>query len=146
MIKCQPKNSDMLINFIDTVSGDGPYLLSQAKFKSNLRIAVTSGSETRIYSKIGEDKSLKPQIIDIKAGQLVFSGNGRFMSIRDGKSVVTLDFEFDKTHKFSLRSKPSSDITWLDSFHLGIVGDGFAQIIDYDGANPQDLVEATGRW
>jgi hypothetical protein len=137
-------NSKDRIKFIDNVIGDGPFLLSQAKFKSNLRIAITSGTETRVYSRVGEDRPIKPRVIDVNANQLAFSGNGRFLSIIDGQSVATLDFEFDKTHKFKFKNALSSDITWLDNFHLGVISGGFAQIIDYDGANPQDIVEATG--
>jgi hypothetical protein len=136
-------NSNGELKYIDEVKTNGPYLLTQAKFKSNLRIALSDGESSLIYSNTQNEVVNKPRVIKIKAEQLSFSYNGRLIALRDGKNIRTLDFEFDKKYQFNLKNNPAGDINWLDDFHITANVNGETELMDYDGTNLQKIVNSS---
>ena len=53
-----------------------------------------------------------------------------------------MDFEFNKRYSFKLSGTVQSETRWVDDSHISVVVDGMAKIIEFDGANSQNIIVA----
>ncbi len=102
--------------------------------KSTRRIGIYESddqpnAEYRIYKSI--------DVVDFTV-----SKDNRYLLLHGALNFATLDFEFSKTYRFSLGSQPVSNITWFGRHHLlGKVGKS-VMLFEYDGGNPEILVDS----
>lgn len=64
-------------------------------------------------------------------------GNDRIIYVARGNSIVTYDLELRTTATISLQAPLTSDVQWLDRYHIASTSSENGYYYDYDGANGQ---------
>jgi len=136
------------------VSPSPTYLLDFTKYSGSWFMALGSVSEGRVYiykdpqaqlqSKTGQAvpifvlKTPNPQYLS-------FSDNARFIVDENGSQFAVYDNENLQGFTYDTKrvlDAPQQHASWMDGHHLTYVSGGKLLMLDFDGANAQDLVPA----
>ena len=132
-----------------------PYLLAGAKLGSSTVVALGVGAENKVsvfrnpvgYLKANPDKNipLATTVFQLpNPTEVSFSTDASVVMARGGQKIASHYFEEDRSARFELTVPVGAlPLRWTDGKHLQVVSNGFAYIIDFDGANMQKLVETS---
>jgi hypothetical protein len=138
---------------IRTLTKSDTYLLDMSKIGNAHVIGISSTIENRViiyddpidaltnngFSKL----PVATTVLRIdNPTELSISADSSVISARGGQSVVTHEFEEDRSFSFDLTAvaDPSQELRWLDGRHFTIGSAGKQYMIDYDGSNQYELV------
>ncbi|CAN5649582.1 hypothetical protein BH23PAT1_BH23PAT1_0980 [soil metagenome] len=135
---------------------DTKYLIDLARFKNRWYFATGTSKDKRVYiyedvlSTLRQPNELlsKPVPVSVlkaeKAEFLSFSANARFIVAQAGDKLAVYDAEADRTHHYNSQLKLSAGqkLLWMDGHRLLITRGDKVMVMDYDGTNKHELVEA----
>lgn len=78
------------------------------------------------------------------ASRLSLSPNGRFLLMQNTSRFTSYDFETGTLKTFALPNLGTNELTWYDSYHLLTTINGSASMMEFDGANREQLTVAPG--
>ena len=130
------------LTFLSSELSAGDYTIVHGSYDGDESVAISTSDGAIVFSNIGKTQNIKTKRVKILNSKLSFSGNGRFLLIREGENCVVLDFEFNKRYSFKLSGTVQSETRWVDDSHISVVVDGMAKIIEFDGANSQNIIAA----
>lgn len=125
---------------IDEVDTSSKYIIDVQQFKDRINLVVATDKKTYLYKNIRSGKT-KPITIKTRTQQAIFSSNGRFLAISNGRQVQTFDLEFKHKFKFDI-SRKTTKFRWTDNFRLSLVADSNTSLVDFDGNNNQAITHA----
>jgi hypothetical protein len=122
--------NDLALGFVDYGGKKNLVLLDKTRSRLSLYPSITDQN-----AKIIEYKN-----IDVK--NFSASKDNRYLLMQGALNFATLDFEFSKMYRFSLGTGPVTNITWFDRYHLlGTTGNS-TMMFEYDGGNPETLINS----
>lgn len=130
---------------------EGDILLEMAQFDGDQYVTAASVKEGRLYIyknpldrlKAGNKAALTPFVLVRFANpaKLSFSANTRFIAMQSGTNFAVYDFEENRRYNFGVAGELAADqfATWMDGHRLLINQAGKVQVVEFDGANQQEL-------
>lgn len=73
---------------------------------------------------------------------MIHNGSGRFIVVGRGEKLVSYDLETNESFNFALAGL-DGEPKWLDDYHLSYVVNGEMRMLEFDGANQENLVRST---
>lgn len=133
------------------------YLLETSRLGNALIVAVGSVTENRIIVYNDPINALKQNetselpvpttVLRVNAPEeLRISADSSAVFVRSGSQIATHEFEADRSYNFetTLKLKAASELQWVDGQHLlGINEAGKLILLDFDGSNQFELVDAS---
>jgi hypothetical protein len=130
------------------------YLLDLAQYDHNWHYVVVSRQSNQVMlyrnplrrAAAGNTEPIEPQLsLELTNPQYVsFSDKERFVAAQSGQNFVVYDVEQSLVYRFAsaLNIPAGQPAEWMDDYHFGVVADGQANILEFDGANTQALLNS----
>ena len=142
--------SDKIVN-IRTVTESDKYVMNVSKYQDEWFYVVGAAKDNVVFVyknplpalKNNQKSQLNVTVLGIENPRFVtFSANTQFIAVQSGKTIRTLDLEYDRQHKFTLdQDIPlNQEVKWMDGHRFLYAQNQQSHIIDFDGANKQTLV------
>jgi hypothetical protein len=148
LLRLLDDNKSYTLRTFDT---DGDILLEMAQFDGDQYVTAASVKTGRLYIyknplpklKKNSKTPLTPFVLIRFAhpAKLSFSANTRFIAMQSGTRFAVYDFEENRRYSFTVPGElaPDQFATWMDGHRLLLNQDGKVQVVEFDGANQQNL-------
>lgn len=139
-------------------ANDANYMVDISKFEGGWYMLAGASSEKKAYvykdpfdilnRTTGNNVPAPETVLKTNGvGQYVsFSTNVRFMAMQSGSEFAIYDAESDRLHRFDTKFTlaPNEKARWMDGHRLTLNSEGKLKVVEFDGNNPQELIELSG--
>lgn len=134
-------------------TGTQKVLVDVGSYYGDIYMVITTGNDVDVYrlSSLPHSTSTSPLTMtslahfQTAAPPLYASirSNGRFVIVQSRQGFLTYDLELAKMTTTNLGNVVADKLVWLDKYHIGYVAGRQFTIIEFDGANRQEIAEAS---
>jgi hypothetical protein len=117
------------------------------RYRDQDYLAVARGETVAIYpSPLDENHAPSPIYLNSPGGVdwLDFSPSGRFIIAGYQNKLVDFDLDTDDNYSFEL-GEVNGAPQWVDDTHIVDMSGGTIKLVEFDGANSEDIVSGSGR-
>jgi hypothetical protein len=122
-----------------------PTLVSFTHYYRSDYLAIARGEQIEIVARPLDDGSDETATLETPGGVdfLTHNGSGRILLAGRAGQVFSYDLETAESFQFDSEDFGTKPF-WLDDYHLGYTSGGQLKMMEFDGANRETLVAATG--
>ncbi len=126
---------------IQSLAASDSYELSYNSFNGKDWVAVIP-AQSRTLTLYSDVLSAHPRskVISKQADHAQFNSNGQFLAFWGGSGVGSYDLDQDVIYNLSGDFGDTSELSWLDNYHLVQNAAGTVKAMDYDGTNVVNLL------
>lgn len=116
-------------------------VLGYIRFGSRHELVLFNRSigQVSLYPSVSEAGKRLTTLHGIPVREFSISPDMRYLLLHGDLNFATYDFEFARLYRFSLGTKPVTNLTWYDKFHVLGSSDNQTVLFEFDGGNPESL-------
>lgn len=120
------------------------YGLASLSFENKTVLALSDkiNGHLRLFNTTSSEQSIANPYDHLPTADLLVSPDGRYLVMYKGAKFATYSLEFNRLHQFTLPSETYGPLSWFDNYHLMTNINGRLLLIEFDGANQEELFAA----